>query len=99
MKEKKNGKGNGTKIGILEWRPKVHARRQSKEFTIADRIHDILLFAKNLQKKGASEIKLTLHLNQPCSSGRRISLENEMVTRLYGVLRSHGIEESTIHFI
>ncbi|MCR4275731.1 MAG: hypothetical protein NUV83_03230 [Candidatus Wolfebacteria bacterium] len=94
-----NGAKNGTKIGILVWKTKPYTSQQLKELTIADKIYDILLLAKSLQKEGAREIRLTLHLNQLCSSGRRISLEDEMVTRLYGALRSHGIEESTIHFI
>ena len=96
---KGNGNGNGAKIGSLTWRPKDSACQQSRELTIEDKVHEILLFAKNLQKEGASEIQLTLHLNQLCPSGRRISLEDKMVTQLHGALRSHGIEESTIHFI
>ncbi len=98
-KPKRKGNGNGTKIGVLVWRPKAETRRQSKEFTREDTVHDILSFAKNIQKTGASEMRLTLHLNQLCPSGKRISLEDKMVTGLSGALRSHGIEESTIHFI
>ena len=86
-------------VAVLTWRSDGSSHSQSKEFTTSSRIHDILLFAKNLQERDAGKIKLTLHLNQLCSSGRRVSLEDEMVTRLYSVLRSHGIEESTIHFI
>jgi len=98
MQKRTKGNGNGTRIGILAWKSKAHVR-QHRELTAEDRIHDVLKFAKNLQKNGASEIKLTLHLNQLCPSGWRVSLEDEMVTRLSSALRSHGIEESEIHFI
>jgi len=98
MLKRVEGSENGTKIGVLVWRPKAEARRRSKEFTGADKIHDIFTFAEEIRKKGASEIKLILHLNRLKFDGRSVSFKDNVVDDLRHALRKHGIEESIIHF-